>query len=131
MKRSFLLTLLLLPALCLAESPQCDRYPTNVAEIALRNSGFLKPGYIDYSKIKAVRLASEKTGKDEDGDQLWRQVYHITFHEKSGKRVSVITASDAGSEECSMSQVEVFVVAVHLPLVDPLIKELDDYAPQP
>ncbi|MGF6934318.1 hypothetical protein OKW41_003457 [Paraburkholderia sp. UCT70] len=115
MKRTFAVLLLSLPALCLAQgrpNPPCDGWPTNIAENSLKNAGML--GNIDYTKTQAVQLASEKIGKDEDGEQLWREVYHITFHEKNGNKVKVIAVNDAGEFECSMSAVEVFVVSKHL-----------------
>ncbi|MGF6733239.1 hypothetical protein OKW50_005384 [Paraburkholderia youngii] len=117
MKRTVVALLLSLPALlCAAQSqpePQCDRWPTNIAEGRLKKAGLL--GNIDYTKTKAVQLASEKIGKSEDGEQLRREVYHITFHEENGDKVKVIAVNDAGEFECSMSAVEVFVVSRHLP----------------
>ncbi|MEX3857548.1 hypothetical protein QF001_002537 [Paraburkholderia youngii] len=115
MKHIFAVLLLSLPALCLSQgrpNPPCDRWPTNIAENSLKDAGMI--GSIDYTKTQAVQLASEKIGKSEDGEQLWREVYHITFHEKNGNKVKVITVDDAGEFECSMSSVEVFVVSKHL-----------------
>ncbi|WP_162631681.1 hypothetical protein [Burkholderia sp. JP2-270] len=48
---------------------------------------------------------SEKTGKD-----LYRQIYDITFVDKSGAKFQVITSSEASSSERSMSGVDVYVV---------------------
>ncbi|MCC8400847.1 hypothetical protein LJ655_02870 [Paraburkholderia sp. MMS20-SJTN17] len=125
MKRSVAILLLSLSAVCLAKPPPCDRWPTNVAEGRLRNEGIIDPTKIDHSKTMAVRLASEKIGKDRFyGKDLYREVYHITYYENSGKQVSVITVNDAGWSECSMSGVEVFLVSQHMGPVEPLIKEL-------
>ncbi|MCC8394734.1 hypothetical protein LJ656_19250 [Paraburkholderia sp. MMS20-SJTR3] len=115
MKRALTVLLLSLPVLCPAQgrpNPPCDRWPTNIAENSLKDAGML--GNIDYTKTQAVQLSSEKIGKSEDGEQLWREVYHITFHEKGGKKIKVIAVNDAGEFECSMSAVEVFVVSNHL-----------------
>jgi len=38
----------------------------------------------------------------------------VTFTEKSGKTIEVITRNDASNEECSMSGVEVYVVSNRL-----------------
>ncbi|MBC8752926.1 MULTISPECIES: hypothetical protein [Paraburkholderia] len=114
-KRTLAPILIALSALCMAQpkpEPQCDRWPTNIAEGRLKKAGMV--GNIDYTKTQAVQLASEKIGKDEDGEQLWREVYHITFHEKNGNKVKVIAVNDAGEFECSMSAVEIFVVSKHL-----------------
>ncbi|MCC8392843.1 hypothetical protein LJ656_09605 [Paraburkholderia sp. MMS20-SJTR3] len=129
MKRTLATMLLSLPALCPAETrpnPPCSNWPTSMAQVELRNAGIL--GDIDASKTRAVQLASGEIGKYKDGTQLWREVYHVTFQEKNGAEVKVITVSNAGEEECSMSDVEVFVVSRHLPPGDPVIKELDDPA---
>ncbi|MBC8732892.1 hypothetical protein [Paraburkholderia sp. UCT2] len=124
MKRAVATLLLSLPALSLAKPPPCDRWPTNVAEGKLKAAGLIDQTKLDFSKTRAVRLSSEKIGKDQFyGKDLYRQVYHITFYEESGKQVSVITVNDAGWTECSMSGVEVFVVSQHMGPVEPLIKE--------
>lgn len=95
------------PALCLASSPlQCVSWPKNMAEVHLKNVGITDPTLLDESKTHAVRLASEKIGKD-----LYRDVYDITFYEKSGRAIEVITSSESSSSECSMSGVDVYVVS--------------------
>jgi len=71
----------------------------------LKNAGITDPKKLDESRTKAVLLASEKTGKD-----LYRQIYDITFVDKSGAKFQVITSSEASSSECSMSGVDVYVV---------------------
>lgn len=98
---------LVFPALCCASSPsQCASWPINMAEVHLKNAGITDPSHLDESKTRAVRLASEKIGKD-----LYRDVYDITFYEKSGTAIEVITSSKASSSECSMSGVDVYVVS--------------------
>jgi len=95
------------PTLCLASSPaQCVSWPKNMAEVHLKNAGITDPAQLDESKTHAVRLASEKTGKD-----LYRDVYDITFYEKSGRATEVITSSESSSTECSISGVDVYVVS--------------------
>ncbi|MEX3812452.1 hypothetical protein AB3X96_19665 [Paraburkholderia sp. BR13439] len=76
-------------------------------------------GSIDYTKTEAVQLASEKIGKYEDGEQMWREVYHITFREKSGNKVKLIAVNEAAGEfECSIGGIDVFIVSGHLPSRD-------------
>jgi hypothetical protein len=75
----------------------------------LKNAGLTDNSQTDPTKAVAIRLASEKIGTD-----LYRQVYRITFHTNSGNDIEVITSSNASSEECSMSDVDVFVVSQHL-----------------
>jgi hypothetical protein len=63
-------------------------------------------GEADFTKTKTMRLASEPIGKD-----LYRQVHRVTFTEKSGKLIDVITVSSASREECSMGEVDAFLVS--------------------
>jgi hypothetical protein len=104
--RRFGCALLTLPALCLAADPPCASWPANMALVHLKNAGITDPAKVDEAKTRAVLLASQKIGKD-----LYRQVYDITFREKTGATVEVITSSRASSQECSMSGVEVYVVS--------------------
>ncbi|QAU23553.1 hypothetical protein EO087_05765 [Dyella sp. M7H15-1] len=106
MKRLLAALLLVSPMLCFAKAPTCSSWPTNIAIASLKNAGITDPTKLDESKTKAMLLASEKVGTD-----LYRQIYDITFYEKSGVTVQVITNSEASSSECSMSGVDVYVVA--------------------
>lgn len=81
----------------------------------LKNAGITDNYKLDFTKTKVIRLASEKIGKDPYfGEDLYRQVHHITFTEKTGKTIEVITINDASNVECSMSGVDVFVVSQRL-----------------
>ncbi|WP_027820163.1 hypothetical protein [Paraburkholderia bannensis] len=98
------------PALAFAGSPPaCKSWPTNIAIVYLKNANITDPTKLDETKTHAVRIASEKIGKD-----LWRDVYDITFHEHSGRSFEVITSSEASSTECSMSDPIVWVVSQKL-----------------
>jgi hypothetical protein len=101
-----------LPLPTLAESPNCasaDGYPTSMAFVYLKNAGLIDNNTTDFKKTKVIRLASEKIGRD-----LYRQIHHISFTEKSGNIIEVITSNDASNVECSMSGVTVFVISRHL-----------------
>lgn len=92
-----------------AADPDCtgrDRWPAMSAFVQLKNSGVTDNDKLDQAKTEVWRLASEKIGED-----LFRQVHHISFSELSGATIEVITVSDASSEECSMSGVRVFRLA--------------------
>ena len=81
-----------------AKHPDCagvERWATSMAFVHLKNAGLTDNAKLDYSKTKTVRLASEKIGKD-----LYRQVHHVVFTEKTRRTIEVITANDASSEEC-------------------------------
>ncbi len=107
-----IILLALFPSVAFTKDPDCtgvDRWPTNMAFVHLKNAGLTDNYKIDFTKTKTIKLASEKIGKN-----LYRQIHYVTFTEKSGNTIEVITINDASDEECSMSDVEVFVVAKHL-----------------
>ena len=88
--------------------PDCSdpkRWPTLMAIAYLKNIKVLDPTRLDQSKTKARRIASEPLGKG-----VYRQVHHVTLMEKTGKTIEAITVNDASTQECSMSDVDVFVV---------------------
>lgn len=100
------------PLPALAKSPDCagiGRWTTQMALVHLKNAGITDNNALDFTKTKTERLASEKIGKD-----LYRQIHHISFTEKSGNVIEVITSNDASHTECSMSGVDVFVISRHL-----------------
>lgn len=108
----FIILLVLFPSLAFTEDPDCtgvDRWPTTMAFVHLKNAGLTDNDKLDFTKTKTIRLASEKIDKN-----LYRQVHHIIFTEKSGNTIEVITINDASKDECSMSGVDVFVVSQHL-----------------
>ncbi len=80
-----------------------------MAQSLLKNDGLLKPDEIDFSKTQTTRLASERLRND-----LWHQVYLVSFTSRSGERIQAIVVHDASMEECSMTGVQVFVVSKRL-----------------
>ena len=92
--------------------PDCagvDSWAATMAFVHLKNAGMTDNAKIDSTKTTVVRLASEQIGND-----LYRQVHNVKFIEKSGNVIEVITMNDASHQECSMSAVDVFVVARRL-----------------
>lgn len=106
MKKHIIALLAVLPCSVLAASPDCHSWPMNMAEAWMKNAGIVDIAHLDESKTEIRQLASEKKGKD-----LYTQVYHFVFHDKSGGSYEVITQSDASSTECSMSEVNSFLVS--------------------
>jgi len=91
-----------------AGHPDCSgekRWATVSAFVHLKNAGITNNDSLDFDKTITTRLASEKAGED-----LYIQIHHVIFTEKSGKIIEVITENEASNEECSMSGVRVFVV---------------------
>jgi len=102
----------LFSSLAFAKDPDCsgvDRWPTSMAFVRLKNAGITDNERIDFSKTRTIRLASEKIGKG-----LYRQIHHVKFIEKTGNAIEVITSNEVSDEECSMSEVDVFVIMQHL-----------------
>ncbi len=90
--------------------PDCSGgWPTQMAFVKLKNAGLADANSVDLSKTKTERLASQPT---ETG--VWRQVYLVTFAKKSGGSIVVIAMHDASEEECSLTDVDVYVVSQHL-----------------
>lgn len=87
--------------------PDCSgSWPTDMAQATLKNAGLLRNDEIDFGRSRTVRLASEQTAED-----LWHQVYLVTFHMRSGDDVKAIVVHDASIEECSMTGVQVYVIS--------------------
>src|SRR5438045_3406526 len=79
--------------------PDCtgpEDWPASIAFVHLKNAGLTNNDKLDFAKTTVVRLASERISK-----RLYRQVHDVTFTEKSGRTLEVITVSDASNEECS------------------------------
>ena len=109
-----LISLCLASSSALAKEPDCygpERWAASMAFVTLKNQGITDNDKVDFSKTQAVKLASEKIGKDKD---LYRQVQTVKFTEKSGNVIEVITINDATQSECSMGSVEVYVVSKHV-----------------
>ena len=92
--------------------PDCsgiERWATSMAFVHLKNAGVTNNEKLDFNKTKTTRLASEKIG-----DNLYRQIHYVIFTEKSGTNIEVITVNEASSEECSMSEVNIYIISSKL-----------------
>ena len=92
-----------------AATPDCtgtNRWPVMMALTHLKNASLITNETIDHAATKVVRLASE-----ESANGLFRQIHLITFITKAGSTFQVVTANDASSVECSMSEVTVYVIS--------------------
>lgn len=111
-RRILSLVLLVSSFSAFAGHPDCagvKRWATSMAFVHLKNAGITNNQKLDFTKTKTIRLTSEKIGND-----LYRQIHHVTFTEKSGKIIKVITSNEASNEECSMSGVKVYVITKEL-----------------
>ena len=99
---------------CVAASPaprqpDCsgpDRWPANMAFVKLKNAGLITNSKVDFNHVKSRTIVSQRIGQD-----LWRQVFRVTFLLKSGRKLEAIVVSDASSDECSMSDPQVFLIS--------------------
>ena len=98
-----------------AQTPDCtgsERWPTSMAFTHLKNAGLTDNDQLDFTKTKTERIASEPIGRAPAPlRSLFRQVHHVTFVEKSGRSIEVITVNTASRVECSESSVQVFLVS--------------------
>jgi len=104
--------LIMFPTFVIAGHPDCsgiERWATSMAFVHLKNAGITDNEKLDFSKTKTTRLASEEIGKD-----LYRQIHHVVFTEKSGNILEVITSNEASNEECSMSGVKIYIISNQL-----------------
>jgi hypothetical protein len=106
MKKLNLILLGLLPIMSFAKAPDCHNWPMNITKGWLKNANITDIYNLDESKTKITLLASEKTKKD-----LYIQIYHFVFFDKQGNTYEVITQNKASYEECSMSQVNSYLIS--------------------
>ena len=94
------------------KDPDCsgvERYPTSMAFVHLKNAGMTNNEKLDFTKTQTTRIASQRIAKN-----LYRQVHLVTFTEKTGAVIQVITVNNASRDECSAGPVGVFVVSKRL-----------------
>ena len=104
------------PVCAFAKEPNCtspDAWPSGMAFTHLKNAGLLGDLAIDTSITRVRLIASERIGKD-----LFRQVHLVRFSIRIGEQLSAITVNVVSSQECSMSNVDVYLVS----------KQLGDYS---
>jgi hypothetical protein len=105
-KLSLLILLVLSPILSFAKAPDCHNWPMNMTEMWMRSAGIVDFKNLNIPKTKITLLASEKKGKD-----LYTQIYYFVFYDQKGKSYEVITKNEASYEECSMSQVNSYLIS--------------------
>jgi len=91
------------------KAPDCsgpNHWAAGTAFAQLKNDGVVTNETVEFEHVTSKTIVSERVGKD-----LWRQVFRVTFPLKSGSAVEAIVVSDASSEECSMSDAQVFLIS--------------------
>ena len=108
MKTLFPLFLVILCSACATPHPKCDspnNWAATVAFVHLKNAKLTT----DISSREVTRIASEKIGEN-----LFQQVHLVEFSKTDGTKIEVITTNHASNEECSMSEVSVYIVETKL-----------------
>ena len=93
----------------IAATPKCDSpesWPGSMALTHLKNAGVIDAHSFNLKTTTVQVIASEKIDKD-----LYRQVHLVRFFKQTGEELDAITVNNASSQECSMSDVEVYLVA--------------------
>ncbi|AHG19695.1 hypothetical protein Z042_08725 [Chania multitudinisentens RB-25] len=106
MKKIFYAALLLLPLSGYAAVNDCRSWPESMAEVWLKNQNIVDISQLEEEKTEVTLLASEKKGND-----IYTQVFHFTFQDKNGKKYEIITQNDASEDECSASEVNIFLIS--------------------
>lgn len=100
------ISMIFFPYSLMAKPLDCHSWPMSMAEVWMKNAGIVDIVNLDESKTEIKLLASDKKEKD-----LYTQVYHFIFHDKQGNTYQIITKNDASSEECSMSEVNSYLIS--------------------
>jgi hypothetical protein len=96
-----------------AKAPDCsgpEHYPGSMAYVYLKDAGVVTPETVEFDHVTSRVIASQRIRQN-----LWRQVFRVTFPLKSGGKVEAIIVNDASKEECSMSAPQVFLVSKQFP----------------
>jgi hypothetical protein len=91
------------------KAPDCsgpNHWAAGIAFAQLKNAGVMTNEAVEFEHVTSKTVVSQQVGKD-----LWRQVFRVTFPIKSGGAIEAIVVSDASSEECSMSDGQVFLIS--------------------
>lgn len=111
---------ILFPLIAFANSPDCtspEAWPSRMAFVKLRNAQILRGDTQDYDAPKVARLASERIGKDRYGSGVYKQVHRVTFINKVKRATEIVEAivvNTVSDDECSISDVDVYLVSKHL-----------------
>ncbi len=81
-------------------------WPTTYTLEVLKDAGLVKPEQVDATKTHTLRLASEKVGND-----LWNQMYLVTFTLRNGSTIKAIAHVNASSDPDMRNGPAVYVVS--------------------
>lgn len=109
MKIALSLAALLLAGGARGQPPACAHWPTSMAYVQLKNAGVIDPATLDQNATAATLLAAQPLGHGR-----YKEIYDIIFRDRSGHATEVVTSNEASADECSMSDVAVWVVSRHL-----------------
>ncbi|MCO6518702.1 hypothetical protein [Snodgrassella sp.] len=105
-KLSLLILLVLSPILSFSKATGCHSWPMNMTEAWMQNAEIVDIPNLDESKTKITLLA---LGKKKKG--LYTQIYHFIFYDRKGNSYEVITKNEASDDECSMSDVDSYLIS--------------------
>ncbi|OCG34302.1 hypothetical protein A9G28_11550 [Gilliamella sp. Fer1-1] len=105
-KLSLVILLILCPMLSFAKGPDCHTRALDKAKEWLKNSNIVEIENLNQSKLRITLLASEQKSKD-----LYTQIYHFVFYDNKNKAYEVITKSEASNKDCSIGEVDSYLVS--------------------
>ena len=89
--------------------PDCsgaERFPAGVAFGAMKNEGLLTSYNVLWKQVRGRTIASQRIGKN-----LWRQVFRVTYPLTTGTKVEAIVVEDVSTDECSVSEPQIFLIS--------------------
>jgi hypothetical protein len=97
---------MLCPLASFAKGPNCYSWPMNMTLAWMKNENIVDIRKLDESKTKITQLVSEEIKKG-----VYTQIYNFVFYDTHGNSYQVITKSQASYEECSISDVNKYLIS--------------------
>ena len=88
------------------DNHDCHRYPMNVVQVWLKNSKIIDISNLNFDKTMGEKLSSEKIRRN-----LWNNIFHFVFVDNNNNSYEIITRNIASNEECSISDVEIYMIS--------------------
>lgn len=107
MNKIFLILILIISTPAFArDNTICRSWPMNMGKTWLQDNHIVNENQLLSQKTQFRLLSSEEKTKGQYTD-----VYFFSFFDKKGKQYNLITQSISSDEECSMSEVNFYLVS--------------------
>ena len=72
----------------------------------MKNEGLLTSYNVLWKQVRGRTIASQRIGKN-----LWRKVFRVTYPLTTGTKVEAIVVEDVSTDECSVSEPQIFLIS--------------------